>query len=128
MQNKSICTRMPLEDFIAVYAYTKYFISTLTSVSRFVVFIYYYSTPSDPSLEANQQNEHYDIGHTFGICYLSSSMVRRYPPESEKYQECLFGYSGIVHTDICIYFHSRVFNNGNKSTRVSCILYIIYKR
>ena len=57
---------------------------------------------------------------------------KKVSPESERYQECLFGYSGIVHTDICTF--TLMFSNGNKSragqgprdyvTRVSCILYI----
>ena len=34
-------------------------------------------------------------------------------PESERYGECLFGYSGIVHTDICTF--TLVFSHGNKS-------------
>ena len=34
-------------------------------------------------------------------------------PESESYEECLFGYSCIVHTDICTFI--LVFSHGIKS-------------
>ena len=34
-------------------------------------------------------------------------------PESERYKECLFGYSCIIHTDICTF--TLVFSHGNKS-------------
>ena len=61
----------------------------------------------------------------------SSYNGKKVSSESERYQECLFGCSCIVHTDICTF--TLVFSHGNKSragqgapwTRVSCILYII---
>ena len=38
---------------------------------------------------------------------------KKVSPESERYQECLFRYLGIVHTDICTF--TLVFSHGNKS-------------
>ena len=34
-------------------------------------------------------------------------------PESERYEECIFEYSRIVHTDVCTF--TLVFSHGNKS-------------
>ena len=56
---------------------------------------------------------------------------KKVSPESERYEECIFGYSRIVHTDMCTF--TPVFSHGNKSragqgapvTGVSCIFYII---
>ena len=36
---------------------------------------------------------------------------KKVSPESEGYEECLFGYSRIVHTDTCSF--TLVFSNGN---------------
>ena len=42
-----------------------------------------------------------------------NAMVRRYPPNPRCYEECLFGYSSIVHKDICTF--TLAFSHGNKS-------------
>ena len=41
------------------------------------------------------------------------SNSKKVSPESERYEECLFGYSRIVHTDICTF--TLVFSHGDKS-------------
>ena len=41
------------------------------------------------------------------------TMVRRYPPNFERYRKYLFGYSRILHRDICTF--TLVFSQGNKS-------------
>ena len=39
---------------------------------------------------------------------------KKVSPESERYEEYLFGYSRIIHTDICTF--TLVFSHGNKSS------------
>ena len=38
---------------------------------------------------------------------------KKVSPESERYEECLFGYSQMLHTDLCTF--TLVFSHGNKS-------------
>ena len=48
--------------------------------------------------------------HSFISFILNGKKVS---PESERYEDCLFGCSRIVHTDICTF--TLVFSHGNKS-------------
>ena len=54
--------------------------------------------------------------YTTTLTRIGSNGKKVVSPESERYQECLFGYSGIVHTDTCIICtFTLVFSHGNKS-------------
>ena len=57
--------------------------------------------------------------------------VKKVSPETERYRKCLFGYSRIVHRDICtftlVFSHGKKISCGTRGpvTRVSCTLNII---
>ena len=62
--------------------------------------------------KCTEQFNHYNCVHkVISTCVYCND--KKVSPESERYEECLFGYSCIVHTDICTF--TLLFSHGNKS-------------